>query len=105
MFKYLLPFVIVAGLAILSVEAMDKEWLNNYQAQTGNSARFAESDDQCNSVEYFDARFGICVKMREFTVSDNLQNGGIMKLKFILAVERVHFNPEDYAIINVEINY
>lgn len=72
MIKFILPFAIVAGLAILSVEAMDREWLADYQAQTGNQARFAESDDQCNSVEYFDARFGICVKMREFTTADQL---------------------------------
>lgn len=72
MFKYLLPFVIVAGLAILSVEAMDREWLNDYQAKTGKQARFANSDDECRSTEYFDPRFGICVKMREFTTEDKL---------------------------------
>ena len=72
MLKYILPFAIVAGLAILSVDAMDCEWLLDYQKQTGHSARFAESDDECRSTEYFDARFGICVKMREFTVNDNL---------------------------------
>ena len=72
MLKYILPFAIVAGLAILSVEAMDREWLADYEKQTGKSARFAESDDQCNSVEYFDPRFGICVKMREFTTADQL---------------------------------
>lgn len=72
MIKFILPFAIVAGLAILSVDAMDREWLLNYEKQTGNSARFAESDDQCNSVEYFDPRFGICVKMREFTTEDKL---------------------------------
>lgn len=72
MLKYILPFAIVAGLAILAVEAMDREWLNNYQAQTGNQARFANSDDECRSNEHFDARFGICVKMREFTTDDNL---------------------------------
>nr|DAE52711.1 MAG TPA: hypothetical protein [Caudoviricetes sp.] len=70
--KLILPFVIVAGLAILAVEAMDREWLADYQKQTGKQARFAESDDQCNSVEYFDPRFGICVKMREFTTDDQL---------------------------------
>lgn len=72
MLKYILPFVIVAGLAILSVEAMDREWLADYQKQTGNSARFADSDDECRSTEYFDPRFGICVKMREFTTADQL---------------------------------
>lgn len=72
MFKYILPFAIVAGLAILSVEAMDREWLIGYQKQTGNSARFANSDDECRSNEHFDARFGICVKMREFTTDDQL---------------------------------
>lgn len=72
MLKYILPFAIVAGLAILAVEAMDREWLNNYQAQTGNQARFANSDDECRSNEHFDGRYGICVKMREFTTEDNL---------------------------------
>lgn len=72
MIKFILPFAIVAGLAILAVEAMDREWLADYQKQTGKQARFAESDDQCNSVEYFDPRFGICVKMREFTTEDKL---------------------------------
>lgn len=72
MFKYILPFAIVAGLAILSVEAMDREWLNNYQTQTGQSARFANSDDECRSNEHFDARFGICIKMKEFTTDDQL---------------------------------
>ena len=72
MIKYILPFVIVAGLAILAVEAMDREWLNNYQKQTGTTARFANSDDECRSNEHFDARFGICIKMKEFTPDDNL---------------------------------
>lgn len=72
MIKYILPFVIVAGLAILSIEAMDREWLTDYQKQTGTTARFAESDDECRSNEHFDQRFGICVKMREFTANDNL---------------------------------
>lgn len=72
MLKYILPFAIVAGLALLSVEAMDREWLADYQKQTGNQARFANSDDECRSNEHFDARFGICVKMREFTTDDNL---------------------------------
>jgi hypothetical protein len=51
---------------------MDREWLNNYQTQTGFIARFANSDDECRSTEHFDARWGICVKMREFTADDNL---------------------------------
>lgn len=72
MIKYILPFAIVAGLAVLSIEAMDREWLNNYQFQTGKQARFANSDDECRSNEHFDARFGICVKMREFTTDDQL---------------------------------
>ena len=72
MIKIILPFVIIAGLAILAVEAMDREWLADYQKQTGKSARFAESDDQCNSVEYFDPRFGICIKMKGFTTDDQL---------------------------------
>lgn len=72
MIKYLLHFAIVAGLAILAVEAMDREWLADYQKQTGTTARFANSDDECRSNEHFDARFGICVKMREFTANDNL---------------------------------
>lgn len=72
MFKYLLPFVIVAGLTVLAVDTMDREWLADYQKQTGTAARFANSDDECRSNEHFDARFGICVKMREFTTDDNL---------------------------------
>lgn len=72
MIKYLLPFAIVAGLAILAVEAMDREWLADYQKQTGNSTRFADSDDECRSNEHFDQRYGICVKMREFTTDDQL---------------------------------
>lgn len=72
MFKYIIPFAIVAGLAVLAVDAMDREWLADYQAQTGNSARFANSDDECRSTEHFDARFGVCVQMREFTTNDNL---------------------------------
>lgn len=72
MIKYLLPFAIVAGLAILAVEAMDLEWLADYQKQTGNSARFADSDDECRSNEHFDQRYGICIKMREFTTDDQL---------------------------------
>lgn len=72
MIKYILPFAIVAGLAILTVEAMDREWLADYQKQTGTTARFANSDDECRSTEYFDARFGICIKMKEFTTDDQL---------------------------------
>lgn len=72
MIKFILPFAIVAGLAILAVEAMDREWLADYQKQTGTTARFANSDDECRSTEYFDARFGICIKMKEFTTDDHL---------------------------------
>ena len=72
MIKFILPFAIVAGLAILAVEAMDREWLADYQKQTGTTARFAESDDECRSNEHFDARFGICIKMKEFTTDDQL---------------------------------
>lgn len=72
MLKFILPFAIVAGLAILAVEAIDREWLADYQKQTGTTARFAESDDECRSNEHFDARFGICIKMKEFSVEDNL---------------------------------
>lgn len=72
MIKLLSSVAIVALLTIACVETMDLEWLNNYQAQTGNQARFANSDDECRSNEYFDARFGICVKMREFTTEDSL---------------------------------
>lgn len=70
--KLILPFAIVAGLAILAVEAMDCEWLADYQKQTGTTARFANSDDECRSNEHFDARFGICIKMKEFTTDDQL---------------------------------
>lgn len=72
MFKFILPFAIVAGLAVLAVDAMDRQWLADYQAQTGKSARFADSDDECRSNEHFDSRYGLCVKMREFTTDDNL---------------------------------
>jgi hypothetical protein len=72
MFKFISPFAIVAGLAVLAVDAMDRQWLADYQAQTGKSARFADSDDECRSNEHFDSRYGLCVKMREFTTEDNL---------------------------------
>lgn len=72
MIKLILPFAIVAGLAILAVDAMDREWLADYQKQTGTTARFANSDDECRSNEHFDARFGICIKMKEFTTDDQL---------------------------------
>lgn len=72
MLRYLFPFLVIAGLAFVGVQAMDKEWLADYEKNTGKSARFANSDDECRSNEHFDARFGICVKMREFTVNDNL---------------------------------
>ena len=72
MIKYNLLFAIVAGLAVLAVDTMDRQWLADYQAQTGKSARFANSDDECRSNEHFDSRYGLCVKMREFTTDDNL---------------------------------
>lgn len=72
MIKLILPFAIVAGLAILAVEAMDREWLADYQKQTGTTARFANSDDECRSNEHFDQRYGICIKMKEFTTDDQL---------------------------------
>lgn len=72
MFKYILPFAIVALLSIGCIEAMDREWLANYQLQTGTMARFANSNDECRSNEHFDQRYGLCVKMREFTTDDQL---------------------------------
>lgn len=72
MIKLIPSMAIVALLTIGCMEAMDREWLKDYQQQTGNSARFADSDDECRSTEYFDERFGICVKMREFTTADQL---------------------------------
>ena len=72
MIKLLSSVAIVALLTFACVETMDREWLNNYQAPTGNQARFANSDDECRSNEHFDVRFGICVKMREFTTEDSL---------------------------------
>lgn len=72
MIKYLSPFLAIAGLAFVGVQAMDRQWLADYQAQTGKSARFADSADECRSTEYFDSRYGLCVKMREFTTDDNL---------------------------------
>lgn len=72
MIKYILPFAIVAILSIGCIDAMDREWLAAYQKKTGTTARFADSDDECRSNEHFDARFGICIKMREFTANDNL---------------------------------
>lgn len=72
MIKYILPFAIVAILSIGCIDAMDREWLADYQKQTGTTARFAESDDECRSNEHFDSRYGVCVKMREFTTEDNL---------------------------------
>ena len=39
--NFLLSLSIVVGLVIAGVNAMDKEWLMDYQAQTGNQARFA----------------------------------------------------------------
>lgn len=72
MIKLISSMAIVALLTLGCVETMDRQWLADYQQQTGNSARFAESDDECRSNEHFDARFGICVRMREFTTEDSL---------------------------------
>ena len=72
MIKLIACMAIVAGLTVACVDVMDKEWLADYQKNTGQSARFANSDDECRSNEYFDMRYGICVKMREFTADDNL---------------------------------
>lgn len=69
---FLVCLSIVVGLVIAGVDAMDREWLNDYQKATGNQARFADSDDQCSSVEFFDSRYGVCVKMRAFSVEDKL---------------------------------
>jgi hypothetical protein len=72
MIKLLSSVAIVALLTFGCVEVMDRQWLADYQTQTGNQARFANSDDECRSNEHFDGRYGICVKMREFTAEDNL---------------------------------
>ena len=72
MIKFLSSATIVALLTIGCIDAMDRQWLVDYQQQTGKSARFANSDDECRSNEHFDARFGICVKMREFSTDDQL---------------------------------
>lgn len=72
MVKFITSAVIIALLTIGCIDAMDREWLADYQKQTGTTARFAESDDECRSNEHFDQRYGICVKMREFTTEDNL---------------------------------
>ena len=70
--NFLASLSIVAGLAVAVVNAMDREWLMDYQAQTGNQARFANSEDECLSTEHFDNRYGVCIKMRAFTVEDHL---------------------------------
>ena len=70
--NFLVCLAIVVGLVIACVNAMDREWLMDYQAQTGNQARFATSDDECLSTEHFDEHYGVCIKMRAFTVDDNL---------------------------------
>lgn len=72
MLKYILPFAIVAVLTVLTVDAMDKEWLAGYEKNTGKQARFTNSADECRSNEHFDSRYGLCVKMREFTTDANL---------------------------------
>lgn len=70
--NFLLSLSIVVGLIIAGVNAMDREWLIDYQTQTGNQARFADSDDKCLSTEHFDEHYGVCIKMRAFTVDDHL---------------------------------
>ena len=72
MIKLLSSMAIVALLTFGCVETMDRQWLADYQQQTGNQARFTNSDDECRSTEHFDQRYGICIKMREFTTEDNL---------------------------------
>jgi hypothetical protein len=72
MIKLILPFAIVAILSIWCIDAMDREWLADYQKQTGTTARLANSDDECRSNEHFDQRYGICIKMKEFTTDDQL---------------------------------
>lgn len=72
MIKLIASVTIVALLTIGCIDAMDRQWLADYQAQTGNQARFANSDDECRSNEHFDQRYGICVKMRAFSSDDNL---------------------------------
>lgn len=72
MIKLLSSVAIVALLTIGCIDAMDRQWLIDYQAQTDLIARFANSDDECRSNEHFDQRYGICVKMREFTTEDSL---------------------------------
>ena len=70
--NFLINFSIVAWLVIVGVNAMDREWLADYQKNTGNQARFATSDDECLSTEHFDEHYGVCIKMRAFTVEDHL---------------------------------
>lgn len=72
MYKLISCMAIVALLTIGCVETMDREWLADYQKQTGTMARFANSDDECRSNEHFDQRYGICIKMKEFTTDDQL---------------------------------
>lgn len=72
MIKLIASVAIVALLTIGCIDAMDRQWLADYQSQTGNHARFANSDDECRSNEHFDGRYGVCVKMREFTTEDSL---------------------------------
>lgn len=72
MIKLISSMAIIALLAIGCIDAMDREWLYDYQKQTGTTARLANSDDECRSNEHFDQRYGLCVKMREFTTDDQL---------------------------------
>lgn len=72
MIKLIASVAIVALLTIACVETMDRQWLADYQQQTGKQARLANSDDECRSNEHFDQRYGICIKMKEFTTDDQL---------------------------------
>lgn len=38
MLKYLSPFLVIAGLVFVGVQAMDKEWLAGYEKNTGKHA-------------------------------------------------------------------
>lgn len=42
MLRYLSPFLVIAGLAFVGVQAMDKEWLADYEKNTEKQARFAK---------------------------------------------------------------
>ena len=48
---FIICLSVVIGLVIAGVDAMDQEWLSD---------------------EFFDNRYGVCVKMRAFSVEDKL---------------------------------